>query len=130
NPNPEASIRWVDYFYSQAGNRFLHLGPEGYLWEWAVEEEDEIVMLDIPEEYETIEDYRAKLTHDYGIPPASVTQPFEAQEMTAFDEFIKSETEEKNEPYAGVPYPLVYLTLEEQKESDSIEVDLESYVEQ
>ena len=130
NPNPEASIRWVDYFYSQEGNRFFHLGPEGYLWEWADEEEDEIVMLDIPEEYDTIEDYRAKLTPDYGIPTASLTQPIEGQEMTAFDEFIKSETEEKYEPYAEVPYPLVYLTSEEQKESDSIEVDLESYVEQ
>lgn len=29
NPNPEASIRWADYFYGEEGNRLFFLGPEG-----------------------------------------------------------------------------------------------------
>src|SRR5699024_4238950 len=31
NPTPEASIRWIDYFYSQEGWEYINMGPEGYL---------------------------------------------------------------------------------------------------
>ncbi len=36
----------------------------------------------------------------------------------------------KIEPYAEVPFPLVYLTTDEQKKVNTIEVDLKSYVQQ
>lgn len=29
NPNPEAAMRWIDYFYSEEGIRMLYLGIEG-----------------------------------------------------------------------------------------------------
>lgn len=44
NPNPEASIRWIDYFYSQEGYEFLNMGPEGELWEWEGEKKENYSM--------------------------------------------------------------------------------------
>lgn len=33
NPNPVATIRWMDYFYSDEGSRFLSMGIEGETYE-------------------------------------------------------------------------------------------------
>jgi len=129
NPNPEASIRWVDYFYSQEGWEEINMGPEGYGWEWDDEKEEKII-LDPPEEFESSEEYRATLTPDYGITTPTLKKPKEHQELSDFDQFATDETDEKIEPFGEVPYPLVYFTSEEQKEINTIEVDLESYVEQ
>ncbi|GAB2542324.1 extracellular solute-binding protein [Gracilibacillus alcaliphilus] len=130
NPNPEAAIRWIDYFYSQEGFDFLAQGPEGYLWEWDNEEEGTKTWFEAPEGYETTEDYRGTLTPNYGISAPGLVVPITGKEDSDFDKFIKAETAEKVEPYAEVPFPLVYLSNEEQAEINSIEVDLQSYVEQ
>lgn len=130
NPNPEASIRWVDYFYSKEGYAFLNMGPEGHLWEWDDKEGGKRVKLDVPENFKSSEDYRGTLTPDYGIATPSLSGPIEGNEQTEFDKFIAAETNEKIEPFAKVPYPLVYLTSEEQQQANTIEVDLESYVKQ
>ena len=127
NPNPEATIRWIDYFYSREGFQFLNEGPEGYLWE---EQDGERVYLDTPEEFESSEDYRGTLTPDYGISTPTLSGPIEGKEQSKFEKFIETETEEKIIPYAEVPFPLVYLKGEEQDKITSIEVDLQSYVEQ
>lgn len=129
NPNPEASIRWVDYFYSQEGWEYINMGPEGYIWEWD-EDEEKKVDLDPPEGYDDLEDYRATITPDFGITTPTLRAPIEDKDISDFDEFIAEETEEKIDPYAEVAYPHVYFTKEEQKEINTIEVDLESYVEQ
>ena len=130
NPNPEASIRWIDYFYSQEGWEYINMGPEGFLWEWADEEGGTRTYLDTPEGYESAEDYRGSLTPDYGITTPSLRAPIRGKEQSDFEKFIETETKEKIEPYAEVPYPHVYLTSEEQDEVTTIEVDLQSYVEQ
>lgn len=131
NPNPEASIRWIDYFYSSEGFEYLNMGPEGYLWEWEDEEKGTKKKLDTPDGYESSEDYRGSLTPDYGITTPSLRSDLDSLgEDTIFEQFIKKETAEKIEPFGEIGYPLVYLTKEEQKEVNTIEVDLKSYVEQ
>lgn len=132
NPSPEASIRWLDYFYSEEGGAYLDQGPEGKLWEW---NEDETKRVDleedtIPDGYEDSEDYRASLTPAYGIAAPYLVKDIEKEEPSVTDVFTEAETEEKMEPYGEVPFPKVYLTPEEQKEINTIEMDLESYVEQ
>src|SRR5699024_2257460 len=129
NPNPEASIRWLDYFYSQEGWEYINMGPEGYLWEWD-ENKEKKIELDPPEGFDSSEDYRATLTPDYGITTPTLRRTIENVEMTDFEEFIAAEAEGKIEPFAEVTYPLVYFTIDEQKELNTIQVDLESYVEQ
>ncbi|TSB46022.1 extracellular solute-binding protein [Alkalicoccobacillus porphyridii] len=128
NEHPEASIRWVDYFYSDEGADFLNQGPEGYLFEF--DENGERVELEIPSQYESSEDYRGTLTPAYGIPTPTVVQRVEGVELSPFDEFLDAETAEKVDAFGEVPIPLLYLTNEEQEIVNTIEVDLQSYVEQ
>ncbi|WP_319418026.1 extracellular solute-binding protein [Virgibacillus necropolis] len=130
NPNPAASIRWVDYFYSQEGYEFLNRGPEGHLWSWVDEEGGAKKENPLPDGFESLEDYRGTLTPDYGINTPALTGPIEGMEKSEFDKFISSETSDKIEPYAEVPYPLVYLKGEEQEEVSRIQADLETYVRQ
>jgi len=136
NPSPEASIRWVDYFYSEEGGLYINQGPEGYLWEWD-EDGEKKIELETPEGYDSSEDYRATIVPDYGIsvPKLGATlrageEGYVNKEKSVTDEMTREETKEKMEPFGEVPYPKVYLTNDEQKEINDIQVDLESYVEQ
>ncbi|ASK62213.1 ABC transporter substrate-binding protein [Virgibacillus phasianinus] len=131
NPNPEASIRWVDYFYSKEGFVFLNQGPEGYLWEWKDKDAGTKKQLEIPEGFESSEDYRGTLTPDYGIATPGLRSPIEGYgEKSDFEKFVNAETAKKIDPFGEVPFPLVYLTADEQKQINAIEVDLQSYVKQ
>src|SRR5699024_2903189 len=129
NPNPEASMRWVDYFYSAEGYAFFNQGPEGLLWEWD-DAGEERVEKDVPKEFKNWEEWRGSESPDYGILPPVFSTPIEGDKQTEFDTFVQEETKDKYIPYAEVPFPEVYLTSEEQKEANTIEVDLTSYVEQ
>ncbi|WP_066186889.1 MULTISPECIES: extracellular solute-binding protein [Gracilibacillus] len=128
NEHPEVSLRWVDYLYSREGRDFFDQGPEGFLWEMG--DDGERVFLDIPEEYDSSEDYRGTLTPAYGIPVPMLVDLVENAPRSDFDLFIESETQEKVDQYAETAYPLTYLTNDEQEQINSIEVDLQSYVEQ
>lgn len=131
NPYPEASIRWADYFYTEEGGVYLDQGPEGYRWEWADEEKNKRNQLPLPEGYDNTEDYRKTLTPSYGIAAPFLNPPLEVkEEPDDFALFTIDETEEKREPYYQVAIPEVSIKREEQKEINTIEVDLESYVEQ
>ncbi len=128
NDHPEATIRWVDYFYSKEGREYLNDGPEGYLWEKGGNGERKY--LEVPEGFKSSEDYRGTLTPAYGITAPTVTARIEGVALSEFDKFIEAETKAKIDPYAEVPIPLMYLTNEEQATVNTIEVDLQSYVEQ
>ena len=128
NEYPEASIRWVDYFYSQEGSEFLNQGPEGYLYE--IDENGDRVDLELPAQFESSEDYRGTLTPAYGIPTPTIVTRVEGVEISEFDKFLDDETAEKVDAFGEVPIPLLYLTSEEQEIVNTIEVDLQSYVEQ
>lgn len=129
NPNPEASIRWVDYFYSKEGFEFINQGPEGKLWTWADKEGGTREYLDPPEGMSS-EEYRGTLTPDYGITTPSLRTSIRGAKPSEFTKFIESETNEKIEPFGEVPFPLVYLTPEEQEKANTIEADLQTYIEQ
>ncbi|WP_235817477.1 MULTISPECIES: extracellular solute-binding protein [Gracilibacillus] len=128
NDYPEASIRWIDYLYSQEGRDFFDQGPEGYLWEEG--EDGQRVFKDVPEEFDSSEDYRGSLTPAYAINTPMLVDLVETAPRSDFELFIEEETKTKVDAYAETAYPLVYLTEEEQEEINTIEVDLESYVEQ
>lgn len=132
NPSPEASIRWLDYFYSEEGGAYLDQGPEGKLWEWNDDESKRVDLGEdaVPDGYDDSEDYRASLTPAFGIAAPFLAQDIEKEDPSVTDVFTEKETEEKMEPYGEVPFPKVYLTPDEQKEINTIEMDLESYVEQ
>ena len=72
NPAPEASMRWVDYLYSYEGAMFFNKGPEGILWEYTDKENRVKKYLPVPDGKE-MEDYRATLTPNYGIPAPTLS---------------------------------------------------------
>ncbi|MGF6949993.1 putative aldouronate transport system substrate-binding protein [Neobacillus sp. B4I6] len=128
--NPEAAIRWVDYLYSKEGNELLNIGKAGDVWDWEDEASGTRKMLESPIEGKTIEDYRGTTTPDYGINVPALRHKIEGFPESKFTKFINAETDAKIKPYAKVPYPLVYLTPEEQEEVGRIRADLDTYIEQ
>lgn len=128
--NPEAAIRWVDYLYSKEGNELLNIGKAGDVWDWADEASGTRKLLDSPVEGKTIEDYRGMTTPDFGINVPALRHKIEGFPETEFTKFTNAETDVKIKPYAKVPYPLVYLTPEEQEEVGRIRADLDTYIEQ
>lgn len=136
--SPEAAIRWVDYFYSNEGFEYLNQGPEGVLWEYAENSEGEKVKV-FTEKFkgkDNNEDERGKITPDYGISTPGYRTTLKGikqdpnEKESEFNEFIKNETEAKITPYAEVPFPLVYLTKDQQDKVAAVSTDLETYVEQ
>src|SRR5699024_11444180 len=85
---------------------------------------------DLPYQYDDTEDYRASIPPAIGIAAPYLVQDIEKEEPSETVVFTEAETKEKMDPYGEVPFPKVYLTPDEQKEINTIEMDLESYVEQ
>lgn len=143
NPSPEASLRWVDYFYTPEGSDFLNVGPEGALWEYAENDQGERVRVFTEGvDIDNTEDSRSKVTPDYGIPVPKMSFPGSEKTYTpiianandkvdtSFNDFIEEQTNEKIEPFAKVTFPLLYLTTEESEKVRDIATDLKAYVEQ
>lgn len=140
NPSPEASVRWVDYFYSEEGSKYLEQGPEGSLWEYqknAAGEKVRVYTKGI--DLKNTEDERGKITPAYGLTtPNIVTDTGEYKLLTApdeekdtrFDEWVAKETQEKMNDIAKVPFPLLYLTVKENDQVSATATDLSTYIEQ
>src|SRR5699024_12208388 len=60
----------------------------------------------------------------------AMVQYREQEDPSGTDRSTEAATKEKMAPCGEVPFPKVYLTPDEQKEINTIEMDLESYVEQ
>lgn len=131
NPAPEASMRWVDYLYSYEGSLFFNKGPEGKLWEYTDEANRVKRYLPVPDGME-MEDYRATLTPNYGIPAPTInTDDINKGLKTDFDQWVEKETKEKLlDRGARPPFPALFLTVEEQSEINSLNSDLSTYVQQ
>ncbi|NMM52998.1 extracellular solute-binding protein [Paenibacillus aquistagni] len=130
NKHPEATMRWVDYFYSTEGSDFLVNGPEGLLFEYVNKDTFEKKRLDAPDGKDR-EEYRATITPAYGI-----NLPQIANEQTSngfkddFSKWLDEETAKKITPFARVPFPSIYLSQAEQDQVSAIRSDLKTYVEQ
>lgn len=140
NPSPEASMRWIDYFYSEEGSKYLEQGPENFLWEYQTNAAGKEVRVYTKEiDLQNTEDERGKITPAYGLTtPNLVTDAGEYKILTSpdekpdtrFDEWIANETQEKMEEIAKVPFPLLYLTVEENDQVAATATDLSTYIEQ
>src|SRR5699024_10595203 len=84
----------------------------------------------VPDGYDDSEDYRASFTPAFGIDAPFLAQEIEKEDRSLTDVFTEKETEEKMEPYGEVPFPKEYIKPDRQKEINTIEMELEAYVEQ
>ncbi|MBO1910483.1 hypothetical protein J4G37_37565, partial [Microvirga sp. 3-52] len=130
NKYPAASIRWIDFLYSEEGYAMLNMGPEGVFWSWADEEKTIRKQNETPGEFTSSEDWRGSLTPDYGIATPKLAFDLQFEEENEFADWIREETVEKIHPVGHVPLPPLFLTDEEQKEINRIRTDIDSYVEQ
>lgn len=130
NPSPEATIRWIDYLYSTEGAELLAKGPEGTLWDYVNKDTHEKKWNEAPNG-EDREEYRGKLTPDYGIVvPGIVNEEVNNGFTSDFDKWITQQNEEKILPNAKVPFPSVYLSESDQQRVSAIRSDLNTFVEQ
>ncbi|WP_059051041.1 extracellular solute-binding protein [Paenibacillus senegalimassiliensis] len=130
NPNPEATMRWIDFQYSYEGATLWTQGPEGLLWQYKDEANQVKEWLPVPGGKER-EEYRGTITPNYGI----LTPGVNLKELTnglrtEFDDWIDKENQEKLVPFGKVPFPNAFLTNQEQSEVSSLLSDLDTYVTQ
>ena len=138
NPSIEASLRWVDYFYSEEGAKYLEQGPEGVYWETATNKDGEEVRVYTPEvDLDDTESFRGKITPAYGLVTPNIVIDHEPirknadeEPDTTFIDWVVNETEEKMTPAAEVPFPLLYLTKEENDKVATNATDLATYTEE
>ena len=135
NPSVEASLRWVDHFYSEEGARYLEQGPEGVLWEnQKTKDGEEVRVYTDKVDLDDTEAFRGTITPAYGLttPNLVVDQPQIRKSVdeapdTTFIDWVIAETQEKMEPVAEVPFPLLYLTKEENDKVSANATDLLTY---
>ncbi len=133
NEHPEATMRWVDYFYSEEGAMLLSHGIEGEDW---VNSEGGGFQRLIPDG-ENPEEWRAsRITPDAGTQTPVYRSVIFERSLIGLENthpqnyFIGAQTEAKLEPAASPGFPPTYFTVEEQNELNFILTDLESFVQQ
>ncbi|WP_458118727.1 extracellular solute-binding protein [Paenibacillus sp. Z6-24] len=132
NPAPEASIRWVDYMYGYEGAMLFDKGPEGLMYETVNAEDHTKKWLPLPDKFNSREDYRGTLTPNYGTPaPTLLSTDLQKGLKEEFDVWVDKQNEEKILAYdPQPPFPILYLTPEEQAEISSLRSDMDTYVQQ
>lgn len=128
NPNPAATVRWMDHFYSDEGAKLYYMGVEGETYE---EKDGEIVYMDHilnPEGDMTFEQAIAKqltwLGSINGIIKADFFQGGESAPQSM-------EAAEKIEPFVPEEiWPRFTFTDEENKVLQSVGQDVTKYVEE
>lgn len=130
NPNPEASMRWVDYLYSYEGATLFSQGPENVLWKYTDKEKHVKEWLPVPGGKDR-EEFKGTLTPNYGIlNPGVNDNSFSLGLKSEFDNWIDKENAEKLTPIGKAPFPAVYLSVEEQSQVSAYLSDLDTYVKQ
>lgn len=128
NQYPEATMRWIDYAYSEEGTILSRLGIEGETFEWNADDQWEL----LADEGLSTTETNAKHAPGVGTQvPMVLTEEFFSKEggnPTILE--IYDWVSEELIPYARSPYPLVYFTDEEQKRISAIKPDLDNYFEQ
>lgn len=127
NENPEATVRWLDYFWSDEGAKMFFMGLEGLTYE---ETEDGPELLDEitnnPDGL-TIQEALAK----YIINPGGGHPVLDDPKYSTAPEFQPEDIEnaEQNAPYLiEDPWPLFFYEEDEQTRLDALGTDLSKYV--
>ena len=129
NPQPEASLRWADYLYSEEGIRLSVMGVEGQDWRWLDQAKTQWERI-VPEGVNP-EEYRGgSVTPNAGLAtPTVFSADFMLKQASELDARIDQETETKYVPHWQVAYPTLYFTPEEQSQINILSTDMDTFIE-
>ncbi|MFS0612184.1 extracellular solute-binding protein [Lederbergia ruris] len=131
NKHPEASMRYVDYFYSDEGGTFLSNpgGVEGVDWEWT--DETKSKFKEIVAEGKTNSEMNNERTPASGSrPPYYRSKEWVHKEDSPLNNHIDNEVMEKLSEHFKISFPDIYFTSDQNTELNALKTDIESYVEQ
>lgn len=131
NEHPEATIRWLDFLFSEEGRVLQAFGEEGVDWQWLDEGKTKWEFL-APEGMNA-EEYRGgQITPAAGLGSiAWWSKEIVLKQEDPLVARIDEQTVAAGYPdHWKLPYPNVYFTKEEQKQLDILWNDIRTYVSQ
>lgn len=129
NEHPEATMRWIDYFYGDEGSRLMFMGIEGETYE--VTEDGDLEYMDHirnSKEGLTLDQEIAKyLTWVVGVPSVLKEEYFQGSERhpTAIESAKYLEPD-----FVDEMWPAFLYTAEESKRLASLEADIHKYADE
>jgi len=107
NKYPEATMRWVDTFYSEEGGIFLLDGDENVSWRYLDDTKEKWERIMPEGEFKSTEEFRGgKISPAAGTPlPAYMTTEWRKKLNAAHVPILVKEVQEKYEPYMKFEYP-------------------------
>jgi putative aldouronate transport system substrate-binding protein len=128
----EATIRWADYLYTDAGSRLAYMGKEGENWVWLDDQHTKWKFNDaiVPSGMNSEEFRGGKVTPDAGDRlPIIKTRAYDGMRDDVANHYAEQESA-KLLPYTKEAFPQVYFTADEQQQLDTVTTDLFTYLDQ
>jgi putative aldouronate transport system substrate-binding protein len=131
NKYPEATIRWIDYFFSYEGAAFMMQGPEGLGWEYTDRESGHWIRKPAPAGFASVEEWRGTITPNCGTPtPGIVPASFLLNVTSLATTYLEPQIARTYLPYMKDSFPMVKFTATEQEELGVLSTDINKYVEE
>lgn len=136
NKYPEATMRWIDYLYSEEGGILATSGREGEDWQWT--DDTKTSWTRYKPDGMNAEEYRA----GFVTPASGSVVPCYYDKTYVLKQLLKpmyengpvnrldKDVEEAYVPYWKDFYPLVYHSEENEKKLETMKTDITTYVEQ
>jgi len=128
NKYPEATMRLLDYCYSEEGSRVNYYGEENVGWRW-IDKSAGTWETIVPEGYESDNQHRSVVTAILGF-PSWYRESFLNGQATGNAAWLNEMTAKYSQPYFVQAYPTLYFTQEENDILTPIENDLREYCNQ
>ncbi len=128
NPYPEATVRLLDYFYSEEGGQVSYVGAEGVGWNW-IDKAAGTWDKAQPEGYESAENFRW-MKNIIGSWCGWQRKEFNAGQGSSNALWLNEMSAEFSEPYFVTRFPSLSLSEEDTKTVSALTADLNNYSQQ
>jgi putative aldouronate transport system substrate-binding protein len=127
NKHPEATIRWLDYLYSEEGYLHAQYGIEGESYRWS-DTDPKYVEYIVPEGMLENDYKNMKVSNlGYGFANEELEKKFLNSNWLGF---VLNDQVGQYVDYGQKAFPLAYFTEEELQRVNAITVDLQTFIEQ
>lgn len=127
NKHPEATIRWLDYLYSEDGYLHAQYGIEGESFRWS-DTDPKYIEYIVPEGMLENDFKNMKVSNlGYGFANEAMEKKFLKPEWLGF---VLNDQVGQYIDYGKKAFPLTYFTEEELQRVNALTVDLQTFIEQ